>query len=970
MTKLRLPVLVLSMVLVFLMILSVSTYGVTGNPVNVGVKPDTSGINLSSQNLKYLWNYTSSNGNFNYTAAGDLFNNNMMGFIGYSVSAGSATLSGINNDGAAVWNLSITNYINFTVYGRVGSYSQTILVESGQSSAPGLLHLTLYAGSTGSPIWERNITLSSGESSLVLPLGYSMTTGSTSGNNDTIVLVSSNSSGPYTTENYENSIRLINGANGTVQWYVNYSTTSVGSTPLSRFLQVIPPVTGLTDGGVLYGDIYLSGGSPPTISSNTVLITGNDSIVFNITTPTSASDIASLMDMDSVGNYAGSGYDIAVALIDVKVGTDVLPVTYGAIAVISLNGKVVYSSNFSNVPGSAVELQQSLYYGYLSNFYRLPPKPYIGPLYDYTGASSYPDLVYELIKKSSIPQQDNYMNKIYVLDVYTGKNLWNKTISSVINVPIMVFQIPAKPYIIIESNKFNVGAPESTIIALNGRDGGTIWSLTNVTGTDLPASLFSSYMPSMLSNNGNAPDFATVSTSVVNGTTLLNVTSFNGNNGTAMFEKTIKMNYPVSKYNILPFGYLDTAGAFAVSINYNGNSVGTNEEKIIGINGTNGNPLFNITFNVNNAEPDLTALAGTFWSIFYPGLHNGQLALDGKTDDLVVSAYSGLYGMEYEQYGTLSVTLSASVVTHVVPFNDTFYANVTGGVAPYNYTWNVNGTSSTTVSPYYNQSFTVSGIYNVSVKVRDGAGNVASSNNVTIDVKPSNSSSNNSTTRYYLVEGVVKSANESPIEGVNVLSNEGNRTTTLSNGEFLIYLPNGTWKLTFSKPGYNTVTVNITIRGGYSNLLSVPMNSSNAIPASTGSNANSIMEVFYIIIPVIIIVMAILIYLFIITREKNKIDFADVTVEKKNSDKRGRKIANTDKGNNNKPAEKGEKKISKENDKHAEVKSDLTSDMGKEKDKEVSKKVIKKTKECPICGEILPYEAKSCTSCGETFENQ
>ncbi len=879
MTKLRLPVLVLSMVLVFLMILSVSTYGVTGNPVNVGVKPDTYGINLSSQNLKYLWNYTSSNGNFNYTAAGDLFNNNMMGFIGYSVSAGSATLSGINNDGAAVWNLSITNYINFTVYGRVGSYSQTILVESGQSSAPGLLHLTLYAGSTGSPIWERNITLSSGESSLVLPLGYSMTTGSTSGNNDTIVLVSSNSSGPYTTENYENSIRLINGANGTVQWYVNYSTTSVGSTPLSRFLQVIPPVTGLTDGGVLYNVLSITSGLPPVITSNLVLIKGDGSVAFNITTPTSASLTASFMVMDSVGNYAGSGYDIAVSLLDIQVSSSGSYTEYSALAVLSMSGTAVYTHAFTSDVNSTVVLEQSTYYGILSALYRLPPVPYIGPLYSY-GSSTNPDLLFELVTQITGSSGIKYVNSLSLLDVSTGSYLWTDNINSIITSPIIALQLSynlngtSSHSIIVESLPASTFATQTTIIAINGGTGATIWDLTNVTGTGIPIDLLASITPGLMTFNTTVPDFVIVSNGVSNGGSAINVTLVNGNNGRDILEKGISFSKSIMSYTIYPLGIVtdDKMPDFAINVkSANVNNVYT--ETLIGINGTNGNILFTVSANLTGNEPDLSAVGGTLWSQIYPGLNNGQLTSDGRTDDMLLSTYSGLSGVEVIKYALLSASIHANNQKGVKPLSVSFNVTVTGGVAPYSYTWYPEGsgnTSAFTTVPFLNYTYVAAGNYTALVTVKDNAGNVVSSS-VAIEVY--NSSSNTTTTHngYYMVTGIVV-YNGTGLSGVAISSNSGNITTTNGTGYFTFYAKNGTYNITASKQGYNTSYESATVNGATVNLPPLILHKPSVTPPpptkNTTQQSSTNMAFAYIIIIVVVVAVVVVLLLLFVRKKK------------------------------------------------------------------------------------------------------
>ncbi|VVB86953.1 Uncharacterised protein [uncultured archaeon] len=123
-----------------------------------------------------------------------------------------------------------------------------------------------------------------------------------------------------------------------------------------------------------------------------------------------------------------------------------------------------------------------------------------------------------------------------------------------------------------------------------------------------------------------------------------------------------------------------------------------------------------------------------------------------------------------------------------------------------NVTWYINGstvqTNSSTVSANYTNSTAGVGVYNVTATASDGFESVSRIWNWTVISQPA-----------YNVSGYVFDNYGSGLEGVLVQNGTSQNTTSISGYYLINGLINGTYNLSYSKAGFNTGYLEITING-------------------------------------------------------------------------------------------------------------------------------------------------------------
>ncbi len=888
------------------------------------------GASLQGANVKTLWSVPAGSNSLNITAAGNVLNNGYMSFVVVNNSQYGSKISLVNgHNGDVMWNVSsaiITEYMVVNISATLRGL--LTLTDTG--------YLTLYNLVNGTTIFHRysvntakyqngdNFIIEKSENGLLVYVlsEESINASKSTGVNEYLIKASA-----------------LNIYNGTFLWNISYPFADEYPVSLYNVISPLPSIPGLPSGGVLIFPTYMKNGN---IISYINLYNSNGNLIWNV-----SSYISGSLQSVSIGNYYYSNsYSIAYTTTNGSGSLAVIGITNGTLQYIK---KIPYITPILN--------QLVSVYNFEINEHTLPLS-YTGITLQSSEGSSY--LLAEYIGIVPSSSGKSLPNSLVALDIANNTVAWRVFLPGTVSIYTFNYAIIPSALTDGVTEIIAVTPVLNYVYGISaGTSGNATWRLNYNFKESLNYFYALSYDPSLYTINGKL-SFITAS---YMGFNHYNLSFYNGINGTLMFNRTLSVSLIFSYMEIMPLSYLSTSESYAfMGI---AESHGTYKDFIDGFDG-NGSTIFSL-----NTTGNLELINGTsYYSYFYPGLHNGQLTDNGKIDNFIMYNSEKIYAMELNVSNVtpLKILNFTSVnESGIAPLSDAFYVNVTGGIAPYNYTWSVNGVVySVTTAPYYNHSFTVSGIYNVSVMVKDTVGNVANSNNIMVIVKSSNSSSN-STSRYYLIEGMVKNSGGLPVSGVSIEASTGNVTTSLSDGEFLIYLPNGTWVLTFIKTGYDTVTTNITVKGGYSGGIYVAkMNSSNVTSVTTGSSVNKLMDMYYVIIPVIVIVMVILIYLFVISRKENKINFADGSA--------GKVVSNRDKTVKKTEVKKVKDDLNKNSDRHVKVnntkvvKGEVKTESSRGEEKRVVKnKVTKKTKECPTCGEVLPYESEKCTSCGEQF---
>ncbi|MGC8657386.1 MAG: carboxypeptidase regulatory-like domain-containing protein [Thermoplasmata archaeon] len=814
-----------------------------------------------SPNLNKIWQFAPSNAisNVNYTATGNIFGNGKMGFISwYKSSSDTCIFTGISYNGVPVWNISITNYVNFTMYGQVLNYYQTILIQSGSTLGPGIATFALYNAYNGSMVWMHNITLSSGQSILSMPTGISTNNG-----NATLLFLSTNKTSVFgnNIKIFSNDVLLLYPYNGTVQQILSYTTYGVTALQNIRFIYILPSFPGLSDGGFIV-DQFL-----PYISSNGTIIhdymlsyTLDGRKLFNITAPSSNESTISLITSVSAGNYlGGADYYIALTTMNIFINNNNINSEYGTIALVNVNGTLKYTLIYPNntYPISV----QSFSNNYFKSNYRLQPSTPIGNLIDYTGTNSNPDILLEAI---SIPSNEAYLS---VLNVATNTFLWNSTInfnsnSEIVEPLTYSFNSISIPNILLISQSGN-------ITSLYGSNGTVMWKIVqNGYLSNIAYNTLAQCYPSLMNiTQPNITSFITLSYTTTNPTnTDVKLNVYSAINGKIIYSKVIYLTSLPQYSYIFPIGECYNTTTMNIGAIFISEYANQKVYYFYGLAGNNGSYIFNGSGTFSSLRYSISFQSGYVFGLFYSGLNNGQVTSDSKIDDLFVSTGTDIIAYDVNQYSIMNssklfnVYLTANITSGYIPLNVTFTVNVTGNSGPYKYVWNIDNLSLFTDVSYLNYTFAQKGIFPVYVNVTDKLGESIKSNVVNITANPKNV---NNKIMYYNITGYITNENNIPIQNVLVNTSDGNRTITNAEGMFYVYLPNGTWHITAYKSGYYTYIENITVNGSgqsiFITLKPYTYANSNNNNSSSKSNIGVVITVFLLAILIIALLYGVLI---------------------------------------------------------------------------------------------------------------
>jgi len=772
---------------------------------------------VASPNLHTIWQFTPSNsiGNINYTAAGNIFENGKMGFISwYKTNSNSYVISGISSNGIVMWNISVINYINFTIYGPVLNYSQTILVQSGAIIGPGISTFALYNAYNGNLIWMNNITLSDNQKIFPFYTGIYTNNG-----NATLLFLSYNKTSDISPNIliFENTLLLLNANNGSINHVVSYTTYGIKNVLIgNQNVYIIPSFEGLSSGGFMYYQLL------PVLSNNSIVIYNyivlynlEGILLFNITAPTSNFTTISIITSTSVGNYfGGNNYYIAITFLNVFINNTNIKSEYGSIAILNVNGAIKYSIELpiNNYPVSVQSITPNIF----RLEYRLSPSTPIGNLIDYTGTGN-PDL---LLENVILPSGEAYLS---VLNVLNNKFQWNSSLQFypsdeiVEPLPYSFDGLPIPEILLISSS--------GNITALYGSNGTIMWKIVqqgDLIGT--PYNSLAEFYPQLMNlTKSTLTSFITLTyfyNSSGYGNTILHINVYSSDTGNVIYIKNISLPSPPQHASLFPIGECYNTSTMDVGLVLSSkNTTGWNYY-FYGISGNNGSFIFNGSESFPSNNNYINFQSGYVFGLFYQDLNNGQVSNDGRIDDVFFSIGSSIIAYNVNNYveksskNSFSVILSSNVINGYAPLNVSFTVNVSGNMGPYKYVWIIGNLSIGNLSlltnvSYLNYSFTQPGKYYVFVNVTDRIGNSIKSNTLYINVESKSSSK----VIYYNITGYVTNTNNLPIEGVFIITSDGNKTITNQNGMFYVYLPNGTWQITAYLNGYYNTTVNITVNG-------------------------------------------------------------------------------------------------------------------------------------------------------------
>jgi len=868
-----------SILITIILLFSVVAFSLSIAKANY-TKPYASPSFNVSPNMHTIWSYAPSSafGDVNYTAAGNMFNDGYMGFVAwYGINATTYKIDGISYSGKVMWNITIPNFVNITIFGKVGSYTQTILVQSGNIIGPGTSILALYNAYNGNLIWMDNISLSSGQSVTVITTGINVVGDN---GNATLLFLSSNKTSSYSSSLliFNNVVSLVNPSNGAKPWTVSYTTygESKESMLSSLFINLIPSMPGLTQGGFVYSEMYPSVSlSGLTVHSYVVSYDMNGNALFNISAPTSNASTASILTGISVGNYlGGSTYYIAATLFDAYFSGISIKSEYGALALLSTSGSIAYTYIYHN--GTLPVIVQSLAYRFFNQIYKVPPTTPIGKLIDYTGGSI-PDIVLENV---TIPSNTASIKAyLSILDVYTNKFLWNSSFSFT----------PTADLVEQLSFSFNSGAipdilliPVTTgnITALSGSNGAILWNIT-ISGFlyGQPYNMIAQFYPTLMNlTSSTITSFITLSSTYTSGSVNLNV--YSASNGKLQYSVPIATSIIPNYAVVYPLGeaynnsYMDLGVEFISQ-----NSTGS-QYSFYGIAGNNGSYIFNGSASFSAKGYGIYYESGYVWNLFYPGLNNGQVTNDGRIDDVFFSTGTSIVAYNVNPYivpSKLLVSLTAIPTTGYAPLTVNFTASVSGGISPYKYTWYPmgNGTSGSIGNNTYSYTYLTNGSYYAEVNVSDSLSNYAVAY---IHIIVSTKQANTTSTNFYMVSGSVENSTGSTILATIKVINRNNNnvvnsTSTNNAGYFSFYQVNGNYEIEVSSVGYQTGFVNITINNNSVNNIIIKLQPSAPNPpppihTTTNASTSSTSSYLMVIIVIIIVIAVVLVLLYIFLRKK------------------------------------------------------------------------------------------------------
>ena len=850
--------------------------------------PDiSSNYNTTFSSSKILWSYPMA-GNQSYInqstihfplspgVAGVLGTNiTGDGFIDFIIQyaiKNNATLRAVDsNGGKIIWEDNFSNYMEYIMAGTTGKMP-LIMVLTGNVTlppysfpfnGPGYVNMSMLNGINGNILWYRNITLSVNEGMFYTPEetiyvngNPAITTYSVFYRND---LSNIYNSGIYNITLYNITLHAVKNINGASLWMHNYDAYSI-YIYLPPYLS-IATVPGLKEGGVYYKYSYFKNN---TMYSNNVLLNAdNGTIIWNVSSAnhglilTAQTHIAGSI---ALGNFdGGSLYNLAYPItsdsIYIKNGSYGLKNINFGIEVINLtDGNTIYSKLYGFDADTTVmqNLQTTSGIEPLLNVDNATGG--IGPIFRINGTA---------ILVVSIKNRSTSFENITAINIAKNETLWKTELTDV-----PVYGLAAQSIMKIDGNL----TPVITVISTLGPTY-TIDGLNGIILSEIPPGLHETadpwgYAYPVVSNittlNNGYPDIAYIT---LNAKTPFsyNITVENDSTGAVIGLKTISIPSPSIKnatynvnYYIFPTYieskiYIETT----FSLNYKNNWF----DYVYVINPANMGIVQKDVINTTGINPD--AMYSLPLSVFKAMYGSNAIKYFTSNPNIITFAIqtnNRFYAMEYLSPKNLTVNLTETGTTGIVPFTENFYANSSGGISPYNYTWYENGK---TIPIYTNVSiiyFNASGIYNISVKVTDESMNVAFSN-VTIYAR------NKTVMIYtYTLNGTVTDVNGTPIGGVNVSVNSTKYVYTNGNGVFSMDMINGTYLIKFSKVGYVNETDPVLITGKNITLKIVLKSISNTTTnksygKSTKSFALSGLDIGVIVAAVLGVVLGI-VYLF------------------------------------------------------------------------------------------------------------
>ncbi len=799
--------------------------------------PDiSSNYNATFSSSKILWSYPV-NGNQSYIIQSTNefpLNIGVSGVLGANITGdgfadfiipyavkNNATLRAVDsNGGTIIWEDNFSNYMEYLMVGTIGKMPMIMVLTGNVTpppysfsfNGPGYVNISMVNGINGKTIWYRNNTLSDKEGMFYTPQDTVYVNGNPAITTYSLFyrngLPNTNNNGEYNVTLYNVTIYAIKNINGVSLWMHNYDAYSI-YIYLPPYLS-LATVPGLRCGGVYYKYTYFKNNIMYT--NDVLLDADNGSIIWNVSSANPGLILTGGTSMEgttALGNFdGGSLYNLAYPIISysiiIKNGEYGLAYVNFGIEVINItDGKSIYSRLYGlDADTTVMQNMQSAYVTEsLMNVDNATGG--IGSTFDINGTA---------ILVINIRNRSTTFENITAINIAKNKTLWKTELAE-----IPVYGITTLSYMKIDGKD----TPVITVINILGStyyiDGlnGTILSIippqprfhetANPWGYAYPIVL------NITTLNNGYPDIAYITPNVKTSFGY-NITVENDSNGNVIGTRTINISLPPIKnatyntsYYVLPTYFASKIYIEAsFSLNYKNNwtnyvyvinpaNMGIVQKDVINMTGMNPDAMYSLPLSVFKAMYRSNAI-----KYFTTNLNIITFAIQTN---------NRFYAMEYIPPKNLTVNLTETGTTGIVPFTENFYANSSGGISPYNYTWYENGK----VIPIYNNEsiiyFNTSGIYNISVKVTDESMNVAFSN-VTIYAK------NKTVMIYtYTLNGTVTDVNGTPIGGVNVSVNNTKYVYTNGNGVFSMNMTNGTYLIKFSKVGYVNETYPVSITG-------------------------------------------------------------------------------------------------------------------------------------------------------------
>jgi len=787
-------------------------------PINDNiVKSNLSGYNVSFPDANVLWSYPisgmhptiSSSGIFSIQGSGGIVGSNITGdgfvdfiLLYYDHVNKNATLYVVDGgNGKLVWKDNFTNFITYYMEGTLGNIP-LICVLTGNVThfsnnepfyGPGYLSINMINGLNGSTKWVVNNYLNSSNN------GIFFTTNNTIfASTDPLITTYSIFTMTKAKHNildiYNITLIGIKNINGALSFRYTYSTLS-SNIYYPTYLS-IDQIPGLLEGGIFYTYILMN--SSGNLTSRIVLISSTGNIIWNKTSNVNVLILTAGTENAvsiAVGNFTGGlYYDLAYSFVSINQS---LAYNFGIEVVNITNGNTIYLNEYGPYedPG-------------LGQF--IETTPFLEFEFDIDNASGgYGQLLYT---KNSTPllvitlysRTGNAIENVLALNVLQNYVEWNTTLINIGSYGAAApFYYRNNAYVLIITNN-------TQFFVLNGTNGAicSSSSRSQINDPELILPLLSNnrfsfynYVPSIhsyINKNGSSSGFQY-------NVTLLNIF----NNATIASNEIKPFNNNNTPTSITPFttvSYLGFKDYITASIddNYSGQWI----DNMYIMSGYNLSIAWKYTAKGINEDPLLVSSPSwNFYRMIYP--QYGNLSKNANNFVFPIQTTYRFYMLELNNSGKLVSSIHSITNKGYAPLHDTFYVIAEGGLPSYYYRWYINGTYSGNTSSSFSTVFYNAGTYNVSVVVVDQLNHTSFASAI-VTVYPYNKTNN---ILNYVVSGRVISYNNTPLSNVSIYVNSTFYVYTNIEGNFSIFLPNGTYILNFSKKGYYNYTENIKING-------------------------------------------------------------------------------------------------------------------------------------------------------------